>query len=312
MFVNQSSIIFSYRPFDFKYTLHRKDGSRWRLQARDRRFEIEVARPGGEAELTETRAFCHEELRTLLFQEVLKARGAGYTLPQALTQEELFARETVPAADLDIGLEGDQYEKVLLFDGDLRIEGDLNLLTLYDHADALMVRGDLIVNGGVYNPEGDYGAGLHVMGNLLTDFLVVGGSEVRVDKKVFAHVLVLKYYNHGRLDCDYDSLDTSLLIDEEPSDISYGEFRWYDMRDLLLHTGVHHDFVGHFDEDRTPPPEGTDPWSQEMGEYLEDARLEPSTFIQRLVQNDYESGRMHLQELLFSALPGMIEEGSWR
>ncbi len=299
---------FSYKPFEFNYELHHVNGNRWSISVKDRDFVVKLTYPEGEVKLTKNRAFCHEELRLLLFQEILKARDKGYTLPQALTQKELMEQKTIPSANVNYFLEGDHHEKILYFDSDLYVEGDLNMLSLYEHADALVVHGNLIVNGGIYNPEGDFGADLYITGKLLTDFLIIGGSEIRIDQDLLAHTLVLYYYNHGKI--DYGNLGTSLFLDNENSDVYYNNFRWSGIGHLLRHIGVQHDFIYHL-ENRTPPPEGIPLWNSEMKEYSENTYLDVSRLINRLTRKDHQNGRIYIHKLLFESLPSMIEEGLW-
>lgn len=140
-------------------------------------------------------------LKLELYRRIVRLRERGYRLAGALDPAEL---PELPVRDLR---EDEEYGflaeerglgTLLRIDGDLRVAGDLDLRVLYERADVLVVRGDLIVDGAVHNLESDYGPVVYVRGKTVADALLVGGANLELGT-AYLHLGSVQWYNHGGL-----------------------------------------------------------------------------------------------------------------
>jgi hypothetical protein len=107
-----------------------------------------------------------------------------------------------------------------VIEGDLTIEGDLNLESEdvpYSHG--LLVTGNLTVSGCILNTSSDTGAFLLCLGNLKAFALTGGGSEIVIEGNATVDEIVIGHYNDGILGFRKDlhcplvvSLDHDLTI----------------------------------------------------------------------------------------------------
>ena len=140
-------------------------------------------------------------LKLELYRRIVRLRERGYRLAGALDPAGL---PKLPARDLR---EDEEYGflaeerglgTLLHIDGDLRVAGDLDLRALFERADVLVVRGDLIVDGAVHNLESDYGPVVYVRGKTVADALLVGGATLELGA-AYLHLGSVRWYNHGSL-----------------------------------------------------------------------------------------------------------------
>ena len=139
-----------------------------------------------------------------MYQLILQKRQEGYRTPNAVSMEDFMKYETVPLESLDEDLYSEVHDdegSVIFIDGDLALEKlDLDAISDSDNnIDGIIVNGNLSVDGGIENAEGDYGPFLVVTGRTLADYVMGGGSEIYLEKESFIRTFTVGHYNHGIL-----------------------------------------------------------------------------------------------------------------
>ncbi len=138
-----------------------------------------------------------------------KPRSSVSILPsggRATTLAEVLAWPAVKALrdQMEDYLDVDQDHKVIVWEGDLHVAGDLLLDDKkYSDKDAVaetsffVVRGNLHVDGAIINEVGDYGIGLLVLGDVTAENAIFGGSQGLIDGDIKLAKYGLSFYNHG-------------------------------------------------------------------------------------------------------------------
>ena len=80
--------------------------------------------------------------------------------------------------------------------------------------DGLVVVGDLMVDGPIWNGEQDFGPFLIVLGNLTVTHMAVAGAPIYVFGKLTVTGVCHGYYNHGQLHVFGDANINLLLADD--------------------------------------------------------------------------------------------------
>ena len=172
----------------------------WSLELNGKTISLRFDTKDGQVK-TEEKSFVSEVIaRYEAYQLILNQRDKGYHLADRITMETLLKYKSAPLSKLKgyYTGEGDSPNYILI-EGDLVID-ELDIDALHGKKDGLIVTGNLYVDGGIYNLEGDYGPRLTVIGDVQADYLFAGGSEIDLDGKTYIHNLVLGHYNHGSLD----------------------------------------------------------------------------------------------------------------
>ncbi|NSL90729.1 polymer-forming cytoskeletal protein [Chitinophaga sp. Mgbs1] len=108
-----------------------------------------------------------------------------------------------------------------LYEGDLKISGNLNLDT--DVVDRILnenevagyiITGNLEVTGNIINDEGDYGPIFYVQGDVSCRSLVIGGCPTRITGNVFAEEVIMLHYNHGWMQCDGTFIAPVMIVED--------------------------------------------------------------------------------------------------
>jgi hypothetical protein len=102
------------------------------------------------------------------------------------------------------------FSKGVYFDGDLKIEKDLDLNL--SNGLTIVVRGDLHVGGDIVNGCGSTGDLLFVLGDVYAKNLFAGGSLITFKKDVYIDYFVCPYYNDGSL--EIQTLKRGILLDD--------------------------------------------------------------------------------------------------
>jgi hypothetical protein len=142
------------------------------------------------------------EQRLNVYMEVKERRRKDGSSSSAINMETLLSHDTTSIDLIDKQilsyLFGDWYKNLIYIEGDLSLK-TLDLDKLGEVCDGLVVNGNLTVEGGIYNLEGDYGPALVVSGNVLADCLICGGSEICLHGDTQIYGFIVAHYNHGML-----------------------------------------------------------------------------------------------------------------
>jgi len=171
-----------------------------------------------------------------MHKQIIAKRKKGYASPNVISMAELMTYEKKSLASLDDSLYfylESSYNSVVYIDGDLSID-NLDLDALHSYTDGIIINGDLVVDGGIENFNGDNGAFLIVKGEVLADFVIGGGSEIYLGKS-FINTFTVGHYNHGTLtlsgfslffldsdhccDIGFDFSENKFDLFDEPADI---------------------------------------------------------------------------------------------
>lgn len=147
-------------------------------------------------------------------------RNAKENTTKILLTYPIVEREVIPE-EIFTHLEGNWYKSFIYVDGDLVLNGDLDLDELHEHADGIVINGNLQLNGGICNLEGDYGIALIVSGDVLADYVVGGGSEIYLLGHTDVHSFVVGHYNHGIL--EINDINVAVEVNSDHHSVIYGE-----------------------------------------------------------------------------------------
>ncbi|MCU0438232.1 MAG: PDZ domain-containing protein [Raineya sp.] len=139
--------------------------------------------------------------------ELKKYHKAQYILSQEAEKRfQLKKNDYVPYK-----LEKDRY--VVLFEGDIEIDGNFELTLSKMPADALgyVVTGNLTVKDRILDGDMDYGPFLVVLGNLEAGSISTAGAVVYIKGNANIYQYIYTYYNHGLLTIEGD-LDCPVTI----------------------------------------------------------------------------------------------------
>jgi len=167
-------------------------------------------------------------LKLELYRRIIRLRERGNRLADGLDPSELpeFPVRNLREDEEYNFLAEDRGLKTLLrIDDDLRVAGDLDLRSLYEQADVLVVNGDLIVDGAIHNLESDYGPVVYVHGETVADALLVGGATLEL-RSAYLHLGSVNWYNHGSLYAQTGG--DAFAIDLEDDSLRYNGAILYD------------------------------------------------------------------------------------
>jgi len=212
-------------PTQFKITLVKTVANSdketyWTINSQDKTIQTSIktlasgtdSQDNGEIQKTAQDYSSTPLARYHVYKEILEKRKEGYQLPNRISMNELLNIKPTPADKVDYYLESDHYENFIVIDGDIYLDY-LDIDALHNKTGGLIIQGDLFVDGGIYNTEGDYGSALIVKGKVVADFLIGGGSEILIsDDDSYIHSVIFGHYNHGIL---HTSGSTLVLIDSD-------------------------------------------------------------------------------------------------
>ena len=135
---------------------------------------------------------------------------------KGITEEELIKKFTLK--DESSAFFDGEFDKCLYHDGDLSVE-NFDLDSIYQHflnknlVISIEIDGDLNVKEGVFNHEGDYGPGLHIVGDLNAEYMICGGSEIEISGRLNINTFIYGSYNHGRLSFSNEKIKVAIHSD---------------------------------------------------------------------------------------------------
>jgi len=255
----------------------------WSLELNGKTISLRFDTKDGQVK-TEEKSFVSEVIaRYEAYQLILNQRDKGYHLADRITMETLLKYKSAPLSKLKDYYTGEgDSPNYILIEGDLVID-ELDIDALHGKKDGLIVTGNLYVDGGIYNLEGDYGPRLTVIGDVQADYLFAGGSEIDLHGKTYIHNLVLGHYNHGYLDA------SGMAMVSIKSDHSLGFSGQIDYK---------YDTYGGFDEERE---EGFPSLRQAMGNDFDDLIYEDGldeNKLMALVISDTQRALKFLKNIL--------------
>lgn len=123
--------------------------------------------------------------------------------------------------------------KYLLYEGDVEMEGsvDLQVLCANAKANGVIVAGNLTVTGVLYQPDIDHGETLFVTGNLNAKSINKGGAEFYIKGNLVVEQTIYGYYNHGSLVVEGDTEAVTIFAEDH-----YFKFGG-DVQGLVIDTG---------------------------------------------------------------------------
>ena len=158
------------------------------------------------------------------YKAIKKQRNATDDAMEKLLAYPNVKKETIDE-ELLSSLEGNWYEEFIYIEGDLVLHGDLDIDALHSRTDGLIINGNLKVNGGIYNLEGDYGRALVVSGDVVADYLVGGGSEIYLLGHTQIYSFVVGHYNHGIL--QVNDINAVVEVNSDHHCQIYGEIAYH-------------------------------------------------------------------------------------
>jgi len=266
-------------PISFELTLVKitdvDEKSLWRINLNHKTVQTITKTDAENSEETpQTKDYASVQIaRYHVYKEILEKRQEGYQLPNRISMEDLLRIKPTPQdkiEEVNYHLESDHYENFIVIDGDLSID-HLNIDALHGKTDGLIINGDLLVDGGIYNAEGDYGSALVVQGKVVADFLIGGGSEIQTpNKDNYIHSFIFGHYNHGIL---HSSGSTLVLINSDHN-------LW-----LSGKAYYKYDVFDEFDEDEGEFPSFANILSSDFSDLIDDEYFEEDKFIALLTQD---------------------------
>ena len=176
-----------------------------------------------------------------MHKQIIAKRKKGYASLDVISMDELLENKITSLEAIDKELYSDlegSYESVIFIDGNLSLE-NLDLDDYGTSVNGLIVNGDLKVDGGIKNLNGDKGPFLIVKGDVLADYVIGGGSEIYFEGTSYIQTFTIGHYNHGILELFGFSLflfnsdhDNRTEIDEVAG-ISQNDFDLYDDEDHI-------------------------------------------------------------------------------
>src|ERR1044072_3438610 len=123
--------------------------------------------------------------------------------------------------------------KYLLYEGDVEMEGsvDLQVLCANAKANGVIVAGNLTVTGVLYQPDIDHGETLFVTGDLHAKSVNKGGAEFYIKGNLVVEQTIYGYYNHGSLIVEGDTEAVTIFSEDH-----YFKFGG-DVQGLVIDTG---------------------------------------------------------------------------
>jgi hypothetical protein len=178
-----------------------------------------------------------------MYKMILTHRDKGFSLVSSISMDELLSYPTVDkdGAEYSFYLEGSKERKFIYIDGDLSLNETLDLDQLEKKAEGLLVSGNLIVDGSILNNESDYGGTLIVLGDVIADCIIAGGSVIHLKKECYVHAFVISFYNHGVLDINKTSIPFFVRSDGS-FELIYQD-KYYDERSLIKETKKKYSFI---------------------------------------------------------------------
>jgi Leucine-rich repeat (LRR) protein/predicted DNA-binding WGR domain protein len=150
------------------------------------------------------------------YQEVIRD---GHTLsPNDYTI--ISEKEAVKRYELDKYVNGlyDDGGKYMLYEGNVTFSGALDT---YKHCSAnddiygIIVEGNLLVKGVIFQPDTDSGEHLLVTGNVHVQSINKGGGEFYIKGDLTAEQTIYGYYNHGMLTVEGKTQAVAILADDQ-------------------------------------------------------------------------------------------------
>jgi Leucine-rich repeat (LRR) protein len=123
--------------------------------------------------------------------------------------------------------------RYLLYEGNVEMEGSVNLQELCSNAKAngVIVAGNLTITGVLYQPDINDGEPLFVTGNLHAKSVNKGGAEFYVKGNLVVEQTIYGYYNHGSLVVEGDTEAVTIFAEDH-------YFRFCgDVQGLVINTG---------------------------------------------------------------------------
>lgn len=209
---------------------------------------------GSDGEQSTTSHDSHAIAVFAMYQQILAKRKEGYNSPDALSMKDLLEYDTVDLEDIDEELYEELHEdegEVIFIDGDLAISEDLDLDHLMEESEGeivgIIVTGNLRVDGGIDNSEGDYGPFLIVKGRTVADHVIGGGSEIYLEKESVIYTLMIGHYNHGILSAKGFAL--FFLNDIHHSEVKVNEVAGLSDNHFDVNSGAFSDVYRNIDPD---------------------------------------------------------------
>ena len=176
----------------------------WSYVQHGERLELHHGKVGTDGK-RESRTFASTEEAGAFARKQVAARVAKGAWSSDLAFESTTWEQVKGSVQVPGNSEEDE-DRVLVLSGDIVVPHDLWLdfrrgIFALDDPDAspfagLIVRGNLTVEGCLFNGENDFGPFLQVEGNLVATSIAIGGSRLRVTGDVMTGDLVA-VYNHG-------------------------------------------------------------------------------------------------------------------
>lgn len=209
------------------YLEHPTANQFWELSLQGKSIQIKSGAIGSEEE-SNTKDYISEAIaRYEAFKAIISMRQKGYQSANRISMETLLTYDKTLAKDIDktlySSLKGDHYQTFILIKGNITLD-TLDIDAFHSKADGLIIDGDLIVDGGIYNTEGDYGPALVVTGSVQADYLIAGGSEISLEGESYIHSFILGFYNDGILSTSQAT--AMVAISDDHHSETYGKFHY--------------------------------------------------------------------------------------
>ena len=231
------------------------------------------------------------------YKAIASKKEKGYGSPYSMTMDELCQVKICDIEEVDKTLYSEELskycKKVIFIEEDLTID-ELDLDILKTYADALIIKGNLTVNGGITNTHSSIGAALVVRRNIIADYLIAGGSMISLCGDTLIYSFVIGHYNDGTL--FINNIDTFMEINADHDSridgfraFKLGHDEPYDIKQFKPSFIKKADFIECYEEDDEPE------------EYCS---FDVDILIAEITEN---KKRLKLAKQVFDALDGDIE-----